>query len=65
MAALEPSSCILQHSGTMAHGALQLSVSVVPDSGTGQLMGLAGSMTIKIENGKHSYDFAYTVAESH
>lgn len=56
---------ILQHNGTMAHGALQMSVSVVPDSGTGQLTGLAGSMTIKIENGKHSYDFAYTIAESH
>lgn len=32
---------------------------------TGQLTGSAGSMTIKIENGKHSHDFAYTIAESH
>jgi len=53
---------ILQHSGTMIRGgAAQLNVTVVPDSGTDQLAGLAGTMTIKIENGKHSYDFAYTL----
>src|SRR5580704_6440683 len=52
---------VLQHSGTMAHGSQQLSVSVVPDSGTGQLVGLAGSMTIVIADGKHSYEFDYTL----
>ena len=52
---------VLQHSGTMTHGAQQLSVTVVPDSGTGQLVGLAGKMTIKIADGKHSYDFEYTL----
>jgi hypothetical protein len=36
----------LQHSGTMTRGAPQLSVTVVPDSGTGELAGLAGRMTI-------------------
>ena len=35
---------------------------VVPDSGSGQLEGLAGTMTIKIEGGKHSYEFDYTLA---
>ena len=51
----------LQHSGTMTRGAApQLTITVVPDSGTDQLVGLAGTMTIKIESGKHSYDFAYT-----
>jgi len=55
----------LQHSGTMTRGAPQLSVTVVPDSGTGQLTGLAGRMTIKIEGGKHYYDFEYTLAENH
>ncbi|HUJ30648.1 MAG TPA: DUF3224 domain-containing protein [Candidatus Acidoferrum sp.] len=57
-------SFVLQHSGTMARGALHLTVTVVPDSGTGQLTGLSGSMTIKIDNGKHSYDFQYTLAEN-
>ena len=40
----------------------QLSITVVPDSGTGQLTGLTGTMTITIVNGKHSYEFAYEVA---
>jgi hypothetical protein len=57
-------SFILQHSGTMTRGTPQLSVTVVPDSGTGQLTGLAGKMTIKISAGKHSYDFEYTLPES-
>jgi len=52
---------ILQHSGTMAHGAFQLDIKVVPDSGTGQLEGLIGSMNIIIKDGKHSYDFTYTL----
>jgi len=51
---------ILQHSGAMNRGALQLSITVVPDSGTDQLTGLTGSMTIKVADGKHSYDFAYS-----
>lgn len=55
---------VLQHSGTMTRGTPQLSVTVVPDSGTGQLVGLAGKMAIKIENGKHFYEFAYTLPES-
>jgi hypothetical protein len=37
----------------------------VPDSGTGHLVGLTGIMTIKIDNGKHFYDFEYALAESH
>jgi uncharacterized protein DUF3224 len=55
-------SFILQHSGTMTRGEPQLRVSVVPDSGTGQLVGLAGTMDIKIADGKHFYDFEYTLA---
>jgi hypothetical protein len=50
-------SFALQHSGTMMRGEPQLSVTVVPDSGTGQLVGLAGEMTIKIVEGKHFYNF--------
>jgi hypothetical protein len=56
-------SFILQHNATMNRGTPQLSLTVVPDSGTGQLTGLSGSMTIKIENGKHFYGFDYTLAE--
>jgi hypothetical protein len=54
----------LQHSGTMTRGAPHLTVTVVPDSGTGELTGLAGQMDIKITKGQHSYDFEYTLAES-
>ena len=55
---------MLQHNGTMARGAGQLTITVVPDSGTGQLVGLAGTMSITIVDGKHSYEFEYTLAES-
>jgi len=58
-------SFVLQHSGTMTRGAPQMSVTVVPDSGTGQLAGLAGQMTIKITDGKHFYEFEYTLPEAH
>ena len=54
-------SFVLQHSGTMTRGVPQLMITVVPDSGTGQLAGLAGTMTIKIADGKHSYEFEYTL----
>ncbi|MDQ2945302.1 MAG: DUF3224 domain-containing protein, partial [Acidobacteriota bacterium] len=39
---------VLQHTGTMTRGAQELSITVVPDSGTGQLAGLSGKMMIKI-----------------
>ena len=45
-------------------GAQQLSVTVVPDSGNGQLEGLTGTLTIKINEGKHSYEFEYTLPET-
>ena len=51
----------LQHSGTMNRGAPSLSITVVPDSGTGELVGLSGSMKIDIADGKHSYEFDYTL----
>ncbi len=57
-------SFVLQQSGTMTRGTPQMSITVVPDSGTGQLVGLAGTMMIKIDNGKHSYDFEYTLAKT-
>ena len=57
-------SFVLQHTGTMTRGEQQLSITVVPDSGTGQLAGIAGRMDIKIEGGKHSYEFEYILAEA-
>jgi hypothetical protein len=55
---------ILQHSATMNRGVPTLSITVVPDSGTGQLTGLTGKMNITIADGKHSYDFEYTLPEN-
>jgi len=57
-------SFVLQHSATMTRGEPQLTIIVVPDSGTDQLVGLAGKMTIKIADGKHYYDFEYTLAKT-
>ena len=50
---------ILQHSATMNRGAAQLSVTVVPDSGTGELTGISGRMNIEITGGKHGYELEY------
>lgn len=52
---------VLQHSGTMTRGVGQLMVTVVPDSGTGELKGLTGKMTIDIRDGQHFYGFDYTL----
>ena len=52
---------VLQHTGTMNQGNPSLSVTVVPDSGTGELVGLAGQFHIIIAAGKHSYEFKYTL----
>lgn len=53
---------VLQHSGTMDRGAPGLTIHVVPDSGTGQLAGLTGTMAIEIAGGKHSYIFQYALS---
>ena len=54
-------SFVLQHSATMTQGEPQLSITVVPDSGSGQLVGLTGKMNIIIAAGKHSYEFEYAL----
>lgn len=54
-------SFVLQHFATMNRGTPQLSITVVPDSGTGELRGIRGSMQIIIKDGKHSYDFEYAI----
>jgi len=59
-----PGSFTLQHTGTMTSGEPQLTISVVPDSGSGELEGISGQMAIQIDAGKHSYEFDYTIAGS-
>jgi hypothetical protein len=54
-------SFVLQHTGTMNRGKPGLSVTVVPDSGTGELVGIAGEFSIIVAGGKHSYEFTYTL----
>lgn len=51
----------LQHAGLMDKGTPALTVNVVPDSGTGDLKGLKGTMTINAEGGKHTYTFSYSL----
>lgn len=51
----------LQHSGTMSGGKQELSVTVVPDSATGELAGLSGRMSIRIEGKEHFYEFTYSL----
>jgi len=54
-------SFALQHFGVMEENKFDLIVKVVPGSGAGELTGIAGSMTIAIANGKHSWKFDYTL----
>ena len=54
-------SFALQHFGTMQGGAFDMNVRVVPGSGTGDLEGIAGALTILIAGGTHSYTFEYTL----
>ncbi|MBK9526953.1 MAG: DUF3224 domain-containing protein [Acidobacteria bacterium] len=52
---------LLQHVGTMADGKFDLNIAVVPGSGTGELVGISGKMTIVIEGGKHSFVLEYSL----
>jgi hypothetical protein len=52
---------VLQHNATMTRGTPRLSIIVVPDSGTDDLIGLTGTMDIVITEGKHFYDFEYSI----
>lgn len=52
-------SFVLMHTGVMNRGAAQLTVQVIPDSGTDELTGLTGQMGIQITEGKHFYTFDF------
>lgn len=54
-------SFILQHTGVVTRGAPRLSVRVVPDSGTDDLRGLTGSMTIDVVEGTHYYSMEFSL----
>src|SRR5436309_11257727 len=54
---------VLQHHGLMDRGTPHLTITVVPDSGTGELTGISGTMSIEIAEGRHSYDFEHTLPD--
>jgi hypothetical protein len=57
-------SFALEHNATMDHGKPFLNIIVVPGSGAGELAGMSGTMNIRIESGKHFYDFDYTLSSA-
>lgn len=57
-------SFALQHTGVMHRGTPNLRVTIVPDSGTEELTGIAGTLSITIADGKHSYDLAYMLPDA-
>ncbi len=57
-------SSLLQHSGTMTRGQPQMTIAVVPDSGADELAGISGNLAIQIVDGKHFYNFDYTLSET-
>ena len=52
---------ILQHKGTMRQEVYAMDITIVPDSGTGELAGISGAMTILIKGSEHSYEFEYSL----
>ena len=57
-------SFVLHHTGIMTRGQPQLIIAVVPDSGTDELAGISGNLSIEIADGKHFYTFDYTLPEN-
>ncbi len=58
-------SFALHHTGVMSRGTPSLAIGIVPDSGTGELAGIAGTLRIVIEGKQHFYELDYTLAEGH
>jgi len=54
---------MLQHTGVMTRGDGQLTISVVPDSGSDELAGLAGTLDIIIDGDEHRYELNYTLPD--
>ncbi|MES3034725.1 MAG: DUF3224 domain-containing protein [Gemmatimonadota bacterium] len=58
-------SFLLQHTGIMHDGAQQLTITIVPTSGTGDLAGISGTLAIIIEGKVHRYDLEYVLPAAH
>lgn len=56
-------SFVLQHNGTMDAAGQRLSITVVPESGTGALAGISGSLAIRVAEGRHFYEFEYALPQ--
>jgi hypothetical protein len=56
-------SFAIQHAGSMGGGAEHIAITIVPDSGSGQLVGISGTMSILREEGKHAYALRYTLPQ--
>ncbi len=56
-------SFVLQHSGLMDRGGQQLAITIVPDSGTGALAGIAGTFRLRVADGRHHYELEYTLPD--
>lgn len=54
---------MLQHSGLMARGMGTLTINVIPDSGTGDLAGIRGTLTIAVVDKQHTYELEYAIGE--
>ena len=54
-------SFVLQHGGTMLAGDQSLAITVVPGSGTSELAGLSGALTLTIVDGRHDYELEYSL----
>lgn len=52
-------SFVCQHNGIMTRGKPELTVAIVPDSGTGDLAGITGTVSIQMVDGQHHYTIAY------
>ena len=52
-------SFVVQHAGTMSGGVDELSIRIVPDSGSGELAGIVGTMAIRTEKGNQYYELHY------
>jgi hypothetical protein len=56
-------SFVFMHSATVTSDGQRLTITVMPGSGTGALTGLTGTMTIRVENNVHRYDFDYALPQ--
>jgi Protein of unknown function (DUF3224) len=54
-------SFALQQMATMDSNGSKISITIVPGSGTGELKGIAGTFTIQVAEGRHSYELEYTL----